>query len=105
MGAGVDPKVLNAALRVSERAFAKKVSAAVPGLVFKREAGALRGYASGVCVIIESKVIHASNGEVAGWPIAHLSKGKDGASLYSPPWLGGCTVENVVSAFNNLKEV
>lgn len=70
---------------------------------FEDENGAQVCVINGVRVCLDFKVIYASNGETAGWPIAKVSAAGKLSAFLDPPWLNGCTVDNVAAAVKNFQ--
>lgn len=103
MSASPSAAEISRKLSAACRCFSKKVSYLVPELAFRADGkGKYVARKDGISVIIHGKAIRASNGEVAGWPIANVISGSSESVFYSPPWLeGGCSVEAVVGAYRH----
>jgi len=96
-------KEINSAMSRSIRSFCKKLSHLRPELAFRSDGrGKFVSRINGVSVIVHGKVIRASNGEVAGWPIANVISGETESVFYNPPWLeGGCSPSAVIAAYDH----
>ena len=111
MGAGVSKEIIARESSVAVKNFVAKLVALDASMSgFVRRGASAKNRVDGILVEIDMKIIRASNGEVAGWPVARVSKGAGGESdaaasvFYSPPWLeGGCSPEAVINAFNHMK--
>ena len=60
----------------------------------------------GVRVVIGFRLIHASNGEAVGWPVARmigLGEPACSGTWNNPPWLGGCTPATIAGALDHYK--